>query len=346
MIHEHSNLMNMKGSEIIYNAIEKLISITRAKISINKAENAKTDGQISITIGNKQALMDIEVKNEIRQETLSTTLDKMKSHKNDWLLISQYIPMPLKQYLKSEKINYLEAAGNCYIDNNELFIYINDQQVTESRAIHENKLWKTAGLKFLFAILRNQELLNSSYRNIAKVSNIALGTVGNLLQEMKKEGYLKEGIRDGKNILFLEQKRQLMLKWSELYNAVLKPKLYLGSFRFMKPDLVINWRDIKSNKFKWGEENSGALLTKYLSPEKFTMYTCEDKLYLMKDLNLVPDSHGLIAIYEQFWSDEPGTEIFDNLHSVPPLLAFAELVTSLDSRNRETAERIKAEYLE
>jgi len=65
----------------------------------------------------------------------------------------------------------------------------------------------------------------------------------------------------------------------------------------------------------------------------------------MRDLRLVPDPHGKVEIVEIFWN--PGDyQTETQQKTVPPLLAYAELINSLDSRNRETAQRIKKKFLD
>ncbi|SEN29696.1 Transcriptional regulator, AbiEi antitoxin, Type IV TA system [bacterium A37T11] len=64
----------------------------------------------------------------------------------------------------------------------------------------------------------------------------------------------------------------------------------------------------------------------------------------MQQLPLLADRQGTVEILEQFWPEEL-QEVLSEQKAVPPLIAYAKLMTSLDSRNRETAERIKAQYL-
>ena len=144
----------------------------------------------------------------------------------------------------------------------------------------------------------------------------------------------------------MENKEQLQNKWVELFSSVLRPKLKLGRFRFMGTEGVIdNWKNIPATHFLWGGEAAGALMTDYLMPQKLTMYTSYPKMQLMKEVKLVPDEGGPIEMIEIFWQEDKLDHSGKNLRTVPPLLAYAELATSLDSRNRETAERIKELYL-
>ncbi len=67
----------------------------------------------------------------------------------------------------------------------------------------------------------------------------------------------------------------------------------------------------------------------------------------MKILKLAPDSDGNIELLNIFWNNEIGNdEYLNEMHIAPPLIAYADLHASYDSRNHETAKRIKNKYFE
>lgn len=337
--------MNMRERETLQLAIEKLASLTGAQInhlSFYQERDRGSDGALEIKVNHKQETFEIEIKNELRGNSFPISLMTQQPQGMPRLLISQYIPMPLKQELKNRGINYLEAAGNCYIQTADIFIYINDQQVTDIRVPSEGKLWKATGLKFLFAILRFPDLINNSYRAVAEEAGIALGSIGGLLEELSKEGFLKNKQHDGRKMVFIENQDRLIERWAEAYRANLRPKELIGNFRFMEKDTIKSWPHLKPVGFKWGGENAGALLTQYLQPQKFTMYITESRVKLMHSLKLVPDPNGNVEMLQQFWPDKE-TET-DTI--VPAVLAYADLITSFDSRNRETADRIKNQHFD
>jgi hypothetical protein len=354
MIHEHFKKLNMKRGEILEKAIQQFAALTGTGMKIlqnnelNDTGNIKEDAKIELTMGQQKTQFLVEIKNELRENTMHHLLNQFQKNQGEWLLVCQYIPKPIKESLKTNGINYLETAGNCFIRKDGLFFYINDRQVTEQRQPKEGKLWKQAGLKFLFGILINPELLNKTYRQIAGEAKVALGNIGPFIEELKLESFVKEGIRNGQPFLFIDNKEQLQNKWIGLFNAVLRPKLKQGRFRFLNNNDLNNWKKAATaipKKFYWGGEPAGALLTGFLQPEIFTVYTKEPKTEIMKHLRLVPDKNGNVEILDIFWNT-PAPDILDvKTNHVPAFLAYAELMTSPDSRNRETAERIKQKYL-
>ena len=340
----------MSEQNILYTALDKLHELTGLAYEVSETEylldGNVIDTLISIGSVKKLSRFNVEVKHELRSAQLPRILHQLDLVNGyATLIISQYIPKPLKQELKSLGVNYLEAAGNAFIKTEEIFVYINDQPVTETRLPAEGKLWNPTGLKFLFAILQFPDLINQPYRRIAQFSNIALGTVGSLINELETEGFLKAGSSGQiRNFKFIEQKDRLVQKWAELFRAVLRPKLLKGTYRLMNQENFKDWQNIDQKDFLWGGEAAGALLTNYLSPEKLTIYTEVSPSKLMKELKLIPDKNGSIEIMDQFWISQ--YEPNEIVRTIPFLLAYAELITSFDSRCQETALRIKQKYLE
>lgn len=63
---------------------------------------------------------------------------------------------------------------------------------------------------------------------------------------------------------------------------------------------------------------------------------------MMRNWTLIPDPKGNIQIYRKFWKDPN----WDQQHLAPPLLIYADLVVTGDSRNLNTASLIHHQYLE
>ena len=347
MNHEQYIKMNKEEQNILQKGINQFTLATG--IGVNILDNLPkinqlmiADACIELKAGNQPIRFFVTIKNEIREQAVPELLQQINKNTGNWLFVCRYIPKPIKEILKNQNINYLETAGNCFIRNDGLYFYINDKTVTKERQPKDGKLWKTAGIKFIFGLLLQPTLLNEPYRKMAEITGVALGNIGPFLDELKNEGFLKEGIGKGNPILFLENLELLRNKWIVMFNAVLKPKLNQGRFRFLDKHMLDQWEQLPNADFFWGGETAGAVLTKHLHPEIFTIYTKQPKIIKMKHLKLVPDPAGNVEILDVFWHDQLNYK----QGVVPPLLAYAELVNSLDSRNRETADRIKQLYFE
>ncbi|RZJ83564.1 MAG: hypothetical protein EOO20_22565, partial [Chryseobacterium sp.] len=343
MLHEQFCIMNVDERDLLYFAFQKLEGLIGSKmkdlslISTNGHPNWNEyqDGTIQLKLGETKVKFHVMVKNQLRDH-LPGYLSQLGK---DGLLVCRYITTPMKMQLKQKGINYLDAAGNCFIKVDPIFVYINDQPVTDVRLPVDGKLWKVNGIKFLFSILVNTALVNESYRKIASIAGIALGSVGPIMEELKKEGFLKEGKKDGKIFLFIEGKEQLMRRWAEAYRGTLRPRIHRYNYRFVNKETALNWQNIRTDDFQWGGEPGGAILTDHLVPEKMTIYTDQIRTKIIQKLRLIPDENGNVEILEKFWSADEYE--FQGQNTVPPLLIYADLITTIDSRNQHIAERVK-----
>ncbi len=344
---EQIKILNMKEQDILLPALERLTEIagvTAKILSYPSGRGRNSDAIIELTKGRQTSILEADVKTEVRTATLDNIISRQQQTDGKRILITKYIPSPMKEELRKQNICYIETSGNCYIETRSMFVLISDQKSTQPKHNEDTKLWAPAGLKFLFAVLQEPDILNTSYRNMAYASSVALGNVGNFISEMKRDGYIIMGTRLEQPILLLDNKTALIDKWADMYRTVLRPKQLVGKFRFAKKEDRANWHEYtaQSGDIRWGGETAGAILTGHLVPEVYTIYSNSDRFELMRRLRLVPSATGDVEILRPFWNEdtaEPGDG------TVPPMLVYAELISSLDSRNREVALRIKEKYV-
>jgi len=347
MKREQSNIMNMKEQNILTLALEKFSELTGISTQIlNISPNGRRnfDAVIELEKGKQNCILEAEVKSEVRTASLDNIISRQELTDSKIIMIAKYIPTPMKEELRKRSICYLETSGNCYIETLSMFIFISDQKTTEPKHREDSKLWAPAGIKFLFAVLTDPQILNTSYRNMAYTSGVALGNIGHFISEMKRDNYILTGTRNGRAFLSLDNKTALINKWSDMYRTVLRPKQIVGRFRFSKKDDRQNWHKLISDypDIYWGGETAGAILTGHLIPEIYTIYTNIDRFELIRNLKIIPDSNGEIEVLRPFWNENIITDIGE---TIPPMLAYAELHSSFDSRNREIAARIKEQYV-
>lgn len=303
------------------------------------APNTFSFETVEITFNSKVTKLVAEYQTEPRLMHLPN-LNATNTDIGPILLIADHISVPVKEELRKARINYVDAAGNMYIDNDHILIFIDGQKRKNKIEGNKNRAFTKTGLKVVFAFLQEFEIINLPYRTIADKLDVALDTVHNVISGLKELDYL---IPVAGKKLELNNTRQLLMRWIQEYDMKLKPGLLIGNFRFVNDSSVTNWEQIRfqSRDIQWGGEPGGALITNFLRPEEYTLYTTKARVEVMKELKLVPDVKGNVKLYKKFWTEEE-----DVKSHAPEILVYADLLNHGDSRNAEIAQRIDEQYLQ
>jgi hypothetical protein len=114
-----------------------------------------------------------------------------------------------------------------------------------------------------------------------------------------------------------------------------------GRYRFQNIEKERAWDQIELNEASfWGGEPGSDLLTNYLQPAVFQLYSTETKMDLMKNYRFIPDPKGNIYVHVPFG---------ENLVTVKrtnPLLVYADMVNSASYRNLEVAQKVDELYVQ
>lgn len=322
------------NNDLIYDASIVLEQITGLKVTV-ESRRKEYDGIIDINGYD----FTIEARNELRKENkgfLLTRLEQLSTlTKRPTLVIGKYIALDVAKELKENGINYLDVAGNCYIKNKELVIYIAGQKVQRKEKTSQTKAFQEAGIKIIFNLLSNPENLQLSYRELAELADVSIGSVSNVMTELEEQNFiLKTKLKR-----VLKNKPILLERWVVAYQDVLRPRLLKKQMRFIKPEHTQNWQNLQLDNEEgitfWGAEPAAALLTNQFVPEKFTIYTTESWQTIGLELGLVPDNEGAVEILQLFWKDNNNTK-----QVAPALLVYADLMGSGYGRNLEMAKII------
>lgn len=300
---------------------------------------AGPDAMVRIFRGEVEICFDAEIKRAVTNAVLPYIADKLKQYPKRGLLVADYINPAMADRLKELEIQFIDAAGNAFINEPGIFTYIRGNKPKEIyHPVRYLRTLRPMGLQIIYALLCKPELIEENYRAIAKAAKVALGTVGWVLRDLKELGYVVQ-LRK-KRLLRAEE---LFRKWVEAYPQQLRPKLMLGRYTATNNDW---WRDakLKQDCEFWGGEVAAAKLTQYLKPEIITIYTKEAPARLLVDNKLKDDPNGNIEILKVFWDFEDHRE---DKNLVNPILVYADLVATGDVRNLETAELInQGDYFE
>lgn len=316
--------------EIIQRALEAFNQTTGIQ-AVFKEKNPP-DGVLEIVFNGQRYRFNIEVKREIRNHQLPQ-IEEFFHRYDNFLLIANRIFPKIKEEFREKGIPYLEANGNVFLQKKGLFLFVDTQKPLEIEKNKGNRAFTKTGLKVVFYLLQHKEAIHLPQRELAGLTNVALGNIPQVIGGLKDTGYLIP--LNNKNYVW-ENREKLLERWIAEYATVLRPKLVKERYTFKG-----NWNALvfDNHKTVWGGEPAADLLTNYLRPERLLIYTKENRLDLIKNYKLLPDKNGEVEVLQMFWEDH-------NNKTAPPLLVYADLMIEGGKRNKETAEKIYHEYIE
>ena len=311
---------------------DKLFESTGVSIAFS---NSKRESNSVAQIKTERFIVD--VKPEITQGNKGIVLQQLRDASREEnlpvLLLTKYIPSAIAKSFVEEGISYIDAAGNCNIRQNSLLLIIEGRKIDRLPKTNQPRAFQEAGIKLIYALLVNPDNIGKSFRELSELTQISLGSVSTIIQELVDLKFILKT----KNKRVLKNKLGLLQRWVVAYNDVLRPRLFIKKMSFTNKVDYTNWKNMKlsslSGKTVWGGECAANILTQNLTPANYTIYTDATWQSAGKTLKLVPDDNGKIEILRLFYQEEMK-------NTVSPLLTYADLMGSGDSRNIETAEII------
>ena len=321
----------------MYDAATALEQIAGVAVTV---ESKRKEHDAIMTV-NGQILF-VKAKNEIRKENEGLIINLVAPFEGaycSYLFIAKYIAADTAKTLKSLNINYLDTSGNCYIQTKDFLLYVTGQKVQRQQKTNQAKAFQESGIKLLFQLLSNPDNLQCSYRELAEIADISIGSVSNIMTALADAHFMLRT----KTKRILKNKADLLERWIIAYHDVLRPRLLKKVMRFSKTETSANWKSLSlKEKGLWGGEPGASLLTNHINPETFTIYTADNWQNLGAFLGLIPDETGNVEVLQQFWIDKNSD---DAKQIAPPLLIYADLMQSGFGRNIETAKMILANEL-
>lgn len=306
------------------------------------------DGHVELREGTRAYDLLAEVKPRIDRAAMLDVVGEMaKAYAGDrGLLITEHLTPNLARYCReTANLQFIDAAGNAFIRLPGLHVVVQGQPRPELRREATRPRAGATGTaqRIIFALLCKPELLNAPYRAIARAAGVALGAVGRVLDDLEDQRFIVGGTQYWK---LLEPER-LFDQWVTYYPAQLRPKLRPRRFTAERRDW---WQHAQLDRHaaRWGGEIAADRLTHMLQPAAATLYVRKDATNaLIAEFALRyrwrADPRGEIEVLEMFWNFDD--EVADPMEIVPPPLVYADLIATMDPRNREIAGLIRERAL-
>ncbi|MGD9161829.1 MAG: type IV toxin-antitoxin system AbiEi family antitoxin [Desulfobacteraceae bacterium] len=335
----------VQGQEILREALEAFEKTTGLAVELypvleaNVLDKETPDAHIGIKLNEMDLHFFVEIKATLTNATIGPIRQLLKRKDGKNIIVTKYVTPQLADKLKGQNIPFIDTAGNTFIKEPDLFLFIKGNRTVIPREKIKTRAFQPAGLQVIFTLLCNPKLEDENYRKIAKVATVALGTVGWVIQDLKKMGFLIDMGRRGRRLI---NKEKLLTKWVMTYPEQLRPKQLIGKYNAIEPGFWKN-QDLPGEAF-WGGEVAAAKLNKYLKPEIVTIYTNDEAAlnkYVIKN-RIQKNPEGKIEILKTFWKKEQQRPYPELVH---PILIYTDLQATGDARNIETAEIIYEQEL-
>ncbi|MCE0723997.1 hypothetical protein [Legionella resiliens] len=115
----------------------------------------------------------------------------MKHLSKNSLLMTHHANKALAEQLQQANIQFIDYSGNAYINEPPIFIFIKGELSQKVSSYDELAFdLNSANIKIIFALLAIKGAINLTYREIAKMSDVALGSINKTFLMLQKYNYL------------------------------------------------------------------------------------------------------------------------------------------------------------
>jgi hypothetical protein len=328
-------------NKILKKAVDAVQEQTGLLIQYNNAnlKDKEIDYEINVSVPLDNEIKTIsylaQVKSNINNAVLGNAAIRAKNSSNKLVLVSEYVAPAQAERLRQLNISFFDTSGNAYFNRPGLYVFVSGKKADVSKE-KPLGLFRPAGIKLLLAFLIKPGLEVADYRTIANSTDVPRTTIGELMTDLEKAGYIR---RRGSQ-RFLTRKTELINRWVETFSEKFRTKLKPVRYHSTK-HTGRWWENIDITEYNafWGGETGGARLTKHLKAQTATVYADSTLSRFQARFGLVKDEQGEIEILKKFWTFG---EIGD---TAPPLVVYADLLATADERNLETAQIIYEQHL-
>ena len=301
---------------------------------------AAAAAQVRIGRAGAETLYTVEMKKGLRPATLGATIHQLERCGQPALLVADHVAPTLADELKARGVPFIDAAGNAYLEQPGLFVWVIGRKPL-AKPVHETvgRAFQSNGLKVVFALLCNRGWINRPYRELAAQAEVAHGTVGAVMADLQRAGFMAENKgKRGTRRLF--NAKELLDQWVDAYARTLRPRTLFGRYYVQGIDGWKAW-PLAEHGALWGGEPAGALVADYLHPGELTIYADKMPTLLAAQHKFLKDPQPghtvVVEVRRRFWrfTGDP-----HHVNVVPLILVYADLLATGDARCIETAKMI------
>jgi hypothetical protein len=342
--------------KIIEGCLQNLRKLDCCEVEFTSQENNKKlyDGLLRLFRNEEQFEYLIDIKRRPTMSKAAMFLHKLRDRRSityPFMIFSDYIHEQLGEHLRENNIEFVDLAGNIFINRPSLYIYVLGRKV-ELMPEKTTRAFQATGLKIIFLFLKKPESIKWNYRQIEQATGTSLGGIAWVIRDLRETGFVrlkKSGIRQSQRELI--KRRELLDRWDLGYAEKLRPDLFYKKCHIAGDrsldDLLKDIQDSNErDHILISGELGAAFLINDLRPETATLHFLANPLKLMTLLKLIPDPDGNIDILDSFGTlNHFEKKWINGLTLADPLLIRAELLLRGSERLRAIADNIYSNFI-
>jgi hypothetical protein len=320
------------------------------KVAPRGAGGREIDAEIKITTPRRKFKLAAEFKRTYMDRATLNALIAQQAHvrqklKMPLLLIARYIPTPMGERLAEAGINFVDGVGNLHVNlGGDYYVFAVGRKEIKPKVAERRTT--AAMVQAAFAFLVDANAVHWPVRKLAEVAGIGKTAAAEARQRLTQTGVLHATRTE----LKIADRKALEEDFLGGYERVLRPQLLLGRFRPLERDPNTLLEKFKQwagqNEVPWAVTGAPAAfqLQRFYRGEEVPVFigTAPDRL--TRDLKLLPDKNGTVALLREFgtlfpWRVEGGVPI------AHPWLIYAELLHEGGPRAVEAATEIRENFL-
>lgn len=255
------------------------------------------------------------------------------------LLLAPAVHPRSARHLRAAGIQFLDAAGNAHLDFDGVLIDVRGRRLDPHLAPHKHfperstNLFTPRRAQVIFVLLSWPALVDASVRTIAAAARVSVGQTQSTLRLLDEQGLYDH--RSGR----LLRRELLAERWAEAFATGLGPKSQLQQFHGEPSRLMLQGH---GEIFVSGEQAAPWIR----NPSTATLYVDHFDPRLAFANRWRADEKPNISVRRTFWTlpDDERTAHFPA--PAPPLLVYADLVATHESRQLEAARKVKEDHAE
>lgn len=259
------------------------------------------------------------------------------------LLVYDHVSTKLGAQLRAQGSCYADAMGNAWLSHPSLFVNGQDKEPANPAELHvSSPVWHVQLLRLLFQLVLTPALAAYSIPRLAAHTQLPVGVVQQVVRTLAKQALWDYEAPLGVSPLRLPAPAR---HWLAHYASTLRRRLNAQHYRPRRPTPLAEWwqRTLPAASLWSGEAAAHLLLGRPEPPTSLTLYSHQPRPQLVQHLDLVPAAKGPIELLNAF---APATCFAStDPRCVPPLLVYADLLTSPQPANELLTQELHARYL-